>query len=323
MADPPQKTLRNYGVVVVAEARVVVVDGMVVVADGATVVVPALVVAVVALVVAVVRRLVVVDPPGAGVPLAPDTWKVTSARLEIRSRLAGDGGRVSGAVPETVKAVRVASTSLPKSVEALLHTADTRVDPSGCGAGLTIRKRLARLAVGPPRALPVVLRVTTSPGNAGLWPGLTAAAGAPGAPASRSSAGSTVGSLAVKVRTTTIPRPPLPCTEPASGDSTRATTGVTGTLDVVVGSGTVGAGAELSLSELQDTRATAARTAPTRRRRIPHGIAETSVVVAELWSAAAHVARRAEAEALLAYMRALFGELSDVVAGPQRGLTLP
>src|SRR4051794_17751140 len=265
-------------VVVVAEATTVVVVAAVgaLVVVGATVVVAPLTVVLVVvapLAVVVVAPLTVVEvaPAAALAESAPaEMWKVTWAGFELGRMSAAESGTLSGAVPGTVKAMRVASTSLPKPVSALLHTADTCMEPSACTAGLTIWKRLARLACAPPKAVLVVFRATTRPGNAGLWPGFTAAAGDGRAPPRRNWADNALGSLAVKTRATTMPRPPLPCTDPFSGRITRASTGVAGSVELVVGwkSRDVGEDEELFPPELQAARRTAARAARTRPRRI-------------------------------------------------------
>ncbi len=260
--------MRVHFVVVVA-GTVVVVARVVVVVD-ATVVV-GFVVVVVGFTLVVVAPATVGVVAAVGVPLAGETRNVTSIGLETTSRLAWLGGISSGAFPASTNATRVTSTSLPKSGALFVHTAVTALEPSSCTAGLTIWKRLARLAVGPPRAELVVLRPTTSPGNEGLAPTLAVGAGAGRAPPKRKSAGSAAGSRAVKVRATTSPRPPLPCTEPRSGDSRRARTGVVGRAEVVVVSkiGSVVRGDAPSLSDEQDTRSAAARPAVTNRRSIP------------------------------------------------------
>src|SRR4051794_11372223 len=259
---------RQAVVVVVGRAVVVVartVVGVVVVAPGFVVVVvaPTFVVVVAPATVEVVA--------GVPAPVAGETRKVTSIGLEMTSRLAWLAGITSGAGPERTNATRVMSTSLPKSGALLVHTAVTCFDPSSWVAGLMIWNRLARLADGPPRAELVVLIPTTSPGKAGLAPVLAAGAGAGSAPPKRKSPGSVAGSRAVKVRATTSPRPPLPCTEPRSGERRRAITGVDGSADVVVvsKSGSVVPGDEPSLSEEQETRSAAAKPAVTSRRSMP------------------------------------------------------
>src|SRR5688500_4402749 len=150
--------------------------------------------------------------------------------------------------------------SEPKSTAELVQTAETSREPSSWRDGLTTWKRLARLTDGPPRALPVLLSPTTSPGNAGLWPGLAAGAGAGRAPPRRNSAGRRAGSLALNLRATTIPRPPAPCTEAGSGDSAEATTGVVGS-NVVDGASKSNGKVvpdDLPSSPLQEARRTAA-----------------------------------------------------------------
>jgi hypothetical protein len=257
---------------------VVVVGGTVVVVVGGRVVVVAAVDDVGRVDVVVAPRTVVVVPPAAAVVLgaaadvaasvAEETRKVTSTGLETTSRLAWLAGMTSGASPRSTKAAMVASTSLPNSARSLVQMAVTWNEPSSWVAGLTIWKRLARLADGPPRAVGVVLRPTTRPGNAGLRPGLVEDPGR--APPKRNWAGSTLGSRAENRRTTTSPRPPLPCTDPFSGDSSSARTAVSGMVELVVVSkrGSEVVDDDGSSSEVHEARRTAASTARTVRRNM-------------------------------------------------------
>lgn len=275
--------------VVELDGGTVVVARVVVVAGRAVVVVePARVVVVApARVVAVARGVVVdvdVGDPTAGeadASPAPPMWKVTSTVLERTSLFASLGGMVSGAVPATTYAVSVVSMSVPKSTDEFVQTADTSRDPSSWRDGLTTWKRLARLTDGPPRALPVLLSPTTNPGNAGLCPGLAAGAGEGRAPPRRNSAGRTVGSVALNLRATTIPRPPAPCTEAGSGESTFATTGVVGKRVVDVASksnGEVVGTAPSPPPPLHDAKRTAANPTMTSRRSMPDATARTMSV---------------------------------------------